>query len=176
MEQFISSDTNIWIDFIIIDKLQLPFSLPYTYLMSTEAVHDELLSPPNLNDRLLTLGLKEVKLTIEEFILAEQYTVEVKQLSRYDCMALAIAKIRKIVLMTGDGALRRKAEKEGVKVVGTIGILDELYEDGYIQNAEYIDCLKRLKKANHGLIRLPEAELDKRIEGGGLIKNGGEKN
>ena len=40
---FISSDTNVWIDFMTIGKLELPFRLPYTYLMYYEAVENELL-------------------------------------------------------------------------------------------------------------------------------------
>jgi len=30
---YISSDTNIWIDFMTIEKLELPFRIPYTFLM-----------------------------------------------------------------------------------------------------------------------------------------------
>ena len=43
--EYISSDTNVWIDFMAIDKLELPFLLPCTYIMSDDAVNDELLSP-----------------------------------------------------------------------------------------------------------------------------------
>lgn len=34
--EFVSSDTNVWIDFQVIARLQLPFLLPYTYIMYTE--------------------------------------------------------------------------------------------------------------------------------------------
>ena len=42
--EFISSDTNVWIDFCTIDKFYLPFKLPYTYIMNNEAIEDELLN------------------------------------------------------------------------------------------------------------------------------------
>lgn len=42
--EYISSDTNIWIDFAIIEKLELPFKLPYIYLMDNDAIEDELLN------------------------------------------------------------------------------------------------------------------------------------
>ena len=42
--QYISSDTNVWLDFAIIERLELPFRLPCIYLMHGDAVHDELLS------------------------------------------------------------------------------------------------------------------------------------
>ena len=55
--EYIISDTNIWIDFASIQKLHLPFLLPYTYIMSTDAIDDELLSPPILRDDLIRCGL-----------------------------------------------------------------------------------------------------------------------
>ena len=71
--QFISSDTNVWIDFVTIQKLEIPFRLPYTYIMSQYAVDDELLSPLGLGQKLLSYGLLPVTITIDEFLLAEEY-------------------------------------------------------------------------------------------------------
>lgn len=85
--------------------------------------------------------------------------------SLYDCVAMAIAKVRGITLMTGDGPLRKAAEQEGVAVVGTIGILDRLYDGAYIEKKEYADCLKALLENNGKKVRLPEQELQKRIRG-----------
>ncbi len=162
--KFISSDTNIWIDFELIGQLEMPFKLPYRYLMNIDAIEDELLSPPDLGKRLVELGLEAVELSTEEFFLAEEYMNRFSKPSRYDCVALAIAKCRGIILMTGDGPLRKAAEKEGVPVMGTIGVLDQLYRDKYISENVYLDCLRQLKAYNGGKVRLPEKELDKRIE------------
>lgn len=123
--EYISSDTNVWIDFFIIGRIELPFSLPYTYIMNSDAINDELLSPTGLRDELLRCGLVSVDLTIEEFELAEEYSPRYPRLSIYDRIALAIAKFRKILLLTGDNALREAAKCENVAVVGTIGILDQ---------------------------------------------------
>lgn len=49
--EYISSDTNVWLDFEVIGKLELPFKLPYTYLMNDDAIQDELLSPPGLGKK-----------------------------------------------------------------------------------------------------------------------------
>ena len=65
--EYISSDTNVWLDFMTIGRLELPFRLPYIYLMNEDAVHDELLSPPELSKNLLALGLVAAELTEEEF-------------------------------------------------------------------------------------------------------------
>lgn len=56
--EYISSDTNVWLDFVTIDRLDYPFRLPYTYLMNNDAIEDELLSPPGLGEKLRGLGLQ----------------------------------------------------------------------------------------------------------------------
>jgi predicted nucleic acid-binding protein len=66
--------------------------------------------------------------------------------------------------MTGDGPLRKAARSEGVTVMGTIGVLDRLHESRYINDTEYIECLKRLQQHNGKKVRLPAKELEKRIE------------
>lgn len=124
--EFISSDTNIWIDFATINHLELPFLLEYQYLMNNDAIEDELLQPKDLKNNLIKLGLKSTELTMEEFLLAEKYGLEYKKLSIYDRIALAIAKNRKIKLLTGDLHLRKAAKQEMVQCIGTLGILDRL--------------------------------------------------
>ena len=66
--EYISSDTNVWLDFAIINKLEIPFKLPYTYIMNEDAITDELLSPKELRDNLVGLGLQAVELSEEDFI------------------------------------------------------------------------------------------------------------
>lgn len=161
--EYVSSDTNVWVDFATIRRLDAPFKLPYTYIMNEDAIENELLSPKELKENLLRLGLRAVELSEEEFYLTEEYNAKYPKPSLYDCVALAIAKVRGITLMTGDGPLRKAAEQESVTVIGTIGVLDQLYAGSYIEKAEYIDCLKELQKHNGQKVRLPEKELEKRI-------------
>jgi len=164
--EYISSDTNIWLDFMTIERLELPFKLPYIYLMDSDAVEDELLNPPGIGRKLIKMGLQKTELTEEEFFLAEELTGRYTKPSLYDCIALAIAKVRGITLLTGDGPLRKAAKAEGVPVMGTIGILDKLLEGQYIEPNEFQDCVKRLLENNGGRVRLPEIELRKRLEQG----------
>ena len=161
--EYISSDTNVWIDFLTINKMALPFRLPYTYIMNSDAIEDELLNPASLKQNLLSLGLKKVELDLTEYSLAAGYALKYKQLSIYDRIALAIAKNRKITLLTGDGRLRVAAKKEFVTVIGTLGILDRLYAYGHISEEEYDECLNEIKKHNGGEIRLPSAEIEQRL-------------
>lgn len=162
--EYISSDTNVWIDFMEIDMLSLPFRLPCVYLMNDETIEDELLNPPGLGAELLKLGLQKVELTEEEFFVAEEFASSYPRLSIYDCIAFSIAKVRRITLLTGDRLLRNAAETEGVAVIGTIGIIDRLYREGYIRNREYSDCIRKLIEKNGGKVRLPMQELKKRLE------------
>ena len=64
--EYISSDTNVWLDFAEIERLNLPFLLPYVYLMNDETVEDELLSPPGLCSEVLPVGVLKRELTEED--------------------------------------------------------------------------------------------------------------
>ena len=163
MAEFISSDTNVWIDFHEIGAVSLPFRLSCTYLMWAEAVDDEVRSPGGLRGELLAAGLVPVDITAEEFCLADDYGDRYVGLSAYDAVALAIAKSRGIVLMTGDRRLRRAAAEEGVDVTGTIGVLDRLLAEGLADEGEYRACIAALLEANGGVVRLPEDELRERL-------------
>lgn len=161
--EYVSSDTNVWVDFFVIDGLSLPFQLPYQYIMCRDAMEDELLTP-GFQAALVDCGLVGVDLTEEEFYLAEDYGPRYPKLSIYDRIALAIAKCRQIILLTGDLALRKAAQAEGVSILGTIGILDQLYEGRYIKEEKYLACLLDLQRHNGAQVRLPKRELQLRIQ------------
>ena len=59
--EYISSDTNVWLDFATINRLEIPFKLTYTYIMNEDAITDELLSPKELRDNLVGLGMHQVQ-------------------------------------------------------------------------------------------------------------------
>ena len=163
-KEFISSDTNVWIDFLTISKLTLPFLLPYTYIMYEESIASELLTPSNFKDDLSAAGLQAVDITVEEYESAEMWENEYPRLSVQDRIALAIAKHRNIVLLTGDRALREAAQLEKVPIMGTIGILDKLYEGNYITAEVFSECIGLLLEHNGKDVRLPRKELEKRLD------------
>lgn len=162
--ELISSDTNVWVDFAVINRLNLPFLLPYTYIMYEESMDNELLYPPGIREDLKSKGLQPVQITIEEFSLAQNYAIVYKPLSVEDRIALAVAKNRGIKLLTGDKAMRNAASIEGVKVIGTLGILDKLINENFIIEEEYAYCLSELKRLNGRNIRLPVEEIEKRMK------------
>lgn len=162
--EYISSDTNIWIDFVTIDKLDLPFRLPCTFLLSDLTMEDEVLKPESLSKDLLELGLEVVEVTTEIFREADKLSAKYRHTSTYDCIALSIAKIKECTLLTGDKFLRKAAQEEGVAIIGTLGILDRLHDEDLVSENEYQKCLQTLYENNGDKIRLPEEELIKRLQ------------
>lgn len=162
--EFISSDTNIWMDFNSIHQLDLPFRLSYQYIMYEESLDSELGGIDKISEKLIKYGLLKTKLSLEEFWLASSYGDKYKRLSKHDRIALAIAKHRNIKLLTGDGNLRNAAIKENVEVVGTIWILDKLKNTNSIVKEEYIKYINELiSLTKAGKRRLPIEELLKRL-------------
>ena len=163
--EIISSDTNIWIDFDVAKCLTEPFMLAdrYTYIMSRDALRDEILSPPEMSARLIELGVVAVDISESEYLLANNYGEKYVQLSIYDRIALSIASTRKIKLLSGDKALRSAAVKEKVEVHGTIWLMDMLLETGKISECRYIEILREMQRLNGDKIRLPEKEIEKRL-------------
>lgn len=162
--KYISSDTNVWIDFAAINALALPFRLDCVYFMSKDAIEDEWRSPKGRGTELLALGLQPVCITTEEFYYAVDIRSSNPRLSAYDAFALAIAKFRNMILLTGDGRLRKVAIAEGVTVRGTLWVFDELLKTGKITAVEFKGYMSDLKKLNGGQVRLPEIEIDKRMK------------
>lgn len=156
-----SSDTNIWIDLEQLGILQLPFKSSHEFWMYQDAIKDEILSPPDLGRRLLGFGLKGMDITVEELYLAGNFRVKYKALSRYDAIALAIAKKREWMLLTGDGPLRKAATNEGIDIKGTLGLLDLLLEEGIISKIEYVELLKN--SISMPRIRWPKEAVEQRL-------------
>ena len=64
-------------------------------------------------------------------------------------------------LLTGDGALRKKASKSGTTVRGIIYIFDEFVSKNVLSFSEAATKLEELSKLNN---RLPKTEIEKRLE------------
>lgn len=160
--KYVSSDANVWIDFYEARSLSLPFRLPDTCFIMYEESISELKTPETLHDDLLSLGLQLVEMTDEELLFAATYSD--MRLSGPDKVALSIAKLRGIPLLTGDRRLRQCAQRERIEVFGTLGLLDRLFEAEAINAQEYAGCLLLLQAANGRRVRLPEQELAERIK------------
>ncbi|MBR6902203.1 MAG: hypothetical protein IKN30_09140 [Synergistaceae bacterium] len=159
----ISSDTNIWIDFYIVNRIEHPFLLNHEYYISSAAFTDELVAPKQLGEILVNYGLMQTDIKDEELSLALEYQETYKKLSTYDSFALALAKNRDWILLTGDKPLRDAAECENVECHGVIWIYDELLSSQKISLADYKETMGLLIAAvKAGACRLPISELKRR--------------
>lgn len=161
---YISSDTNIWIDFQLIDRLQLPFRLAHVYCMSADTMREELTDPPALCNTLCALGLRLLEIDQTELEMVIDFGALYPKLSTYDRIALAIAKCRGYILLTGDRPLRTAAMAQQVEVHGTLWVVDELLQANCITQREYIAVLQSFLDDTSGKIRLPMAEIHRRIQ------------
>ncbi len=161
--QLICSDTNIWIDFQNLNRIDWPFLLDYTYIMSRLALDDEVLTPIDQAPRLLQKGLVAVELSDDELDLYLSLALKYRRLSTYDAIALTIAKSRSIVLLTGDKALRNAAEAEQVLVRGLLWITDQLYDQQHISREEHRSCMQTLLDGLRTIYRYPKHEIENRL-------------
>ena len=66
-------------------------------------------------------------------------------------------------LLTGDKALRKAADLERVQILGTLGIIDQLWDENRICESVYRKCLMDwLDQTSYGR-RLPIEEIQKRV-------------
>jgi len=172
-----SSDTNIWIDFNTLGMLDIPFRSDHAFYMSRDAMDDELLAPQGLNAALRAFGLKPVDIDLDEFYLAENYRSSYPRLSKYDALALAIAKQRSWILLTGDAAMRAAAKQEHIDCKGTLWLLDDFFNTGVINRTQYIKILNDIQEFNGREIRLPKSEIAQRLKDEHVLNdtNGGFK-
>ena len=161
----ISSDTNIWIDFFEINRPEHPFLLDHKYYLSSAAYDDELIPADEQRKILDQYGLLMTDLSDDEQKQAMEYAVKYKKLSRYDTFALAIAKCRSWILMTGDKPLRNAALSDNVECHGLIWIYDELWRLKKISTETYKEAIQSLITAvQQGKSRLPIEELMNRLQ------------
>lgn len=115
----------------------------------------------SLGSVLTGLGLKVSHLQPEDIQEVARLRQSYKGVSANDLFCLVLAKTQKGFLITGDQALRRAAENEGVKVRGTLWILDELVENKIITGERAAEALEKMRKSGG---RFPQEEVTKRLK------------
>ncbi len=157
MQRVYISDTNIWIDFGRAGLLDALFALPFTFV-STDFVVDELNHPAPAG--LLERGL--VVETLAEVAVEQLFTLmaEHGNSSLADVSCYLIAKTQGVPLLTGDGRLRKQAEKDGVQVHGALWLLDQLVAHEVIARNHAAAALQAMLDAG---ARLPQAECAHRL-------------
>ncbi|MBR4376997.1 MAG: hypothetical protein IKX50_08570 [Spirochaetia bacterium] len=160
-EKLIVSDTNIFIDLISLNVLDKFFLLPCD-ICTTDFVINEIAWPEQRAE--IGKHIKAKKLTVVSFNYKELLDINALKInstiSMTDCSVWYYAKKTGGRLITGDGKLRKSAEKDNVKVSGILYIFNNLVEYGIFSMPVAATLLKHLSIINP---RLPKRECEKRI-------------
>lgn len=151
------SDTNIWIDFGRAGLLDALFELPFTYI-STDFVFGELNypDPESLRNRgLISESLSAAEVESLHVLMAEHGNSSLADVSCY-----MVAKNKGLPLLTGDGRLRKQAQKDGLQVHGALWLLDQLLAYAVVAPQQAAAALLTMRAAG---ARLPEAECLHRL-------------
>ncbi len=141
--QLLISDSNIFIDMEVANLTQKMFALPYTFATPDILYYEEL---EEEHENLLEYNLQILSLTSETIKYTESIVPKYLKASRNDLFALALAKQEKCPLITGDGALRKTGEEEGIIIYGTIWIVNELMKHNLINNDEAVEAYEMMKE------------------------------
>ena len=94
---------------------------------------------------ILSINLNILNETYEELLMASEYKSLNKRISFYDALNLAIAKERKMILVTGDQQLVKFANEKEVECIGTLRLIEILIDNEKISIEESIKALEKLK-------------------------------
>jgi predicted nucleic acid-binding protein len=154
------ADTSVILDLVAGNLLSRLVKASVGLRVPDVVVAEELLSVDG--QRLANQGLLQVielpgELVIETAALMERY----RRPSQNDLFGLALARAEHLKLVTGDAALRRAAETEGVETHGVLWLLDGLVEQNELSPAEACRALGKMIEAG---TRLPLTEVRARLE------------
>jgi len=154
------SDTSVLIDLERGGLLEAIFVLPHEFAVPDVLYDHEMRG--DWGDRLVGLGLRVAEVSKEGVANALRYRQQRSSLSVPDSFALALAKERQWLLLTGDGQLRDLAGGEDVECHGVLWLLDIMEEAGTPGIQPLHDGLVAI--AAHPRCRLPRREITIRIE------------
>lgn len=153
------ADTSVILDLVAGELLPYLKAAGVGLRVPDVVVAEELLSVDGeqlARDRLLQVVELPAELVVETALLMQRY----RRPSQNDLFGLALAKAEHLILVTGDAALRRAAEAEGVESHGVLWLIDGLVEQVFLTLGQACSALKQIL-ASGG--RLPQAEVQARL-------------
>lgn len=158
-QKLLISDASVLIDAIAGGILDLIFRLPYEFGVPDVLFHDEL---EERHPELPGKGLKVLEL--QETAIGDTAALHAAYgktgVSVNDCMALALARHEHCPLLTGDRALRRIANSEGIEVRGTLWLVEALFEAGHLTLDEVEKTYAAMRADGS---RLPWDEVERQV-------------
>jgi len=154
------SDTSVLIDLERGGFLEAVFALPHEFAVP-DVLYDREMQG-GWGERLVRLGLRIAEVSEEGVGNALRYRRQRSSISVPDSFALALAKEREWLLLTGDSQLRELAVGENVECHGVLWLLDAMEEAATPDVQPLHDGLAAL--AAHPRCRLPRREITIRLE------------
>jgi predicted nucleic acid-binding protein len=154
------SDTSVLIDLERGGLLDAVFALPHGFAVP-DVLYDREMQG-DWGERLVRLGLRVEEVTEAGVENALRYRQQRAALSVPDSFALALAREREWLLLTGDSQLRELAAGENVECHGVLWLLDIMEEAGMPGIQLLHDGLATV--AAHPRCRLPAREITIRLE------------
>ncbi|MBN2569842.1 MAG: DUF3368 domain-containing protein [Deltaproteobacteria bacterium] len=158
------TDSNIWIDAHHGRITTTVFKLPYRFI-TTDFIYEELKQPAGAD--LISLGLETQSLGPDLVLEMVEMIQNYPRPSRIDISGLVLARHLKVPLLSGDGELRKATGREGIKLHGTLFLLDKMVEHRLITPTEAAQALSRMLLCRS---RLPEKECTKRFDAWGMLR------
>ena len=156
--QLYISDANIFIDLDVCGLLQMMFDLPYTFAVPDILYLEEL---EEQHAELPGYGLEIRKLTSESIDRAAALRARYKGPSDNDFFAFVLAKQESCPLITGDGQLRKVAAEEGVELRGTLWIVEQMIEAGFLTCDKAHEAFAKMKSEGR---RLPWGKAEAMVD------------
>lgn len=157
--QVLVSDTSVLIDIQRASLLARLFSLPYDFVVPDLLYETELIEW--MGPELLELGLQVTELEPHEIVQATTLKRAKAALSTPDVFAFCLAAERGWTLLTGDGALRKEAERQELSMHGVLWLFDELERHEVCELDVLRTGLETLR--DHHRCRLPADEIESRL-------------
>jgi predicted nucleic acid-binding protein len=160
--EIIINDANILIDLLKIDLIDSFFKLPYE-MHSIDQVLNEVKekNASKLKGYIEKNSLIVKAFNFDELIIISELSTKYRSLSFPDCSCLYYAKTIQSTLLTGDGKLRKVAQKKLISVKGILWVFDVLVQKNIIPYSIAFDKLSLLKEINQ---RLPRNEVQSRLD------------
>ena len=157
------NDANILIDIVKLELLAPFFSLEFQ-MATIDIVLEELLDEQQEALRPYVEAYKLEVCQLSETDMVEVFAMRTQhaRLSEQDCSAFLKAKQLSAILLTGDNALRRMAQRQNQEVHGHLWLFDRLVESKNLLPLQAKEKLKVLCNVINPRLGLPREEVERR--------------
>lgn len=150
-------DANIFMDFAAADLTPALFRLGHELVVPEVLFHEELASR---HAHLLELGLQLREMSGDQVQRAAVMMARHLGPSANDILALTLAVDLKCPLVTGDARLTAAAKAEGVDLLGTLSLIEQMVVSGQVSADAAHDAYDAMRKAGR---RLPWEEVESQL-------------